>query len=61
MLHREKIDIFEGPYNDLYYSTANDPADKSTYYLFSPESIVKICVEDIYDKVENLYIRKQYD
>ena len=55
------MDIFEGPYYDAHYNTAYDPADKTTYYLFNPESIVKVCKESMEDTIENLYTRKQYD
>lgn len=54
-------DIFEGPFHDLHYNSVYDSADASSYYLFSPESIVRICAQSMEDKIEELYIRKQYD
>ena len=47
------MDLFEGPYYDYHYNSAYDPADKSAYYLFSPESIVKIYEESMENAIEN--------
>ena len=41
-LHREKLSVFAGPYHDLLYNMAFDPADNDSFYLFSPETIIKI-------------------
>ena len=41
-VHREKLSVFAGPYHDLLYNMAFDPADSESFYLFSPETIIKI-------------------
>ena len=60
-LYREKLRVFEGPFNDLYYNMACDPADNDAFYLFSPETIMKISQSNEVDYIENLYIRGQYE
>ena len=60
-LHREKLTIFEGPYHDLHYNVACDQADSDAFYLFSPETILKVSFTGTIDVIENLYIRKQYE
>ena len=53
--------MFAGPYHDLLYNVAFDPADNESFYLFSPETIMKISQSNEVDEIENLYIRKQYE
>lgn len=45
----------------MHYNVAYDPAVNDTFYLFSPETIMKISVTNTEDLIENLYIRKQYE
>ena len=40
---------------------AYDQADLDSFYLFSPETILKVSVTGAIDVIENLYIRKQYE
>lgn len=59
-LHRQVIGAFQGPYHDLHYNVAQDPAEADSFYLFSPDTIVKISANKPIDVIENLYIRRKY-
>lgn len=59
--YKEPLDLFQSCYHDLHYNFVFDLAANDTFYLFNPETIVKITVPSIEHKVENLYIRKRYE
>ena len=60
-LRRQKLEIFDGPYHDLHYNVVQDPADNDNFYLFSPETIMKISKNSTEDVIEGMYIRKQFE
>lgn len=40
---------------------ASDPANNDNFYIFNPESVLKVSMTTIEDKVEALYVRKRYE
>ena len=48
-LHTQELSVFESHFHDLHYNIAYDPALNDTFYLFSPETIMKISVTNTED------------
>jgi len=45
----------------LHYNVAYDPASNDSFYLFNPDTLVRISVPPIEHKIEALCIRKRFD
>ena len=59
--YSEELRDFESYYHDLHYSVVQDPAIKEVFYIFNPETLVKVSVVSNEEIIENLYIRKRFD
>lgn len=53
----EILTDFSTAYHDLHYNMAQDPATNDSFYLYNPETILKISLPSPEDRIESLYIR----
>ena len=59
--HSEPLECFEGKYLDNDYNILWDPTDPSVFYMYNPETIIKIGLISDKEKAESLYIQKRYE
>ena len=52
----EKVEIFEGIYRENEYGMAYDPFDLNVFYVYNPESIVKVTKLTDDEIATNLYM-----
>lgn len=52
----EPLEIFEGDYLDNEYHIVPDPKSQDTFYMYNPETIIKVNLVNDGEKAESLYI-----
>ena len=60
-VYQERLDTFSGNYHDLNYNMAYDDSSNDTFYLFSPDTLIRVYIPTNEHVIENLYIRKRYE
>ena len=56
----EELNVFQNQFADLHYNVAQDPAQTDTFYLYNPDTLIRIGVITPDERIEELYIRKRY-
>ena len=57
----EKIELFQGKYQEYDFSFVCDPRNPSALYLYNPETIVKIERITAAEIADQYYIQKRYE
>ena len=55
------LDNFSSNFHDLHYNVAQDPATNDAFYLYNPESILRIGLISPEEKIEGLFIRQRFE
>lgn len=55
------MENFEGKYLDNEYNIVCDPKSPQTFYMYNPETIIKVGLITDQERAESLYIQWRYD
>lgn len=45
----------------MHYNVAYDPAVPDSFLIYNPDTIVKICLPSVEQRIEALYVRKRFE
>lgn len=61
MLHRERIELFQGDHKEQHFEMLIDSNEASSVFLYNPETILKVGKITPDEKAENLYTQQRYE